>query len=256
MMTYYHGDKPGVTPGTLDPYYWWEAGALFGTLIEYWYYTGDTTYNQLVTDGMLFQVGKNVDFMPANQTATEGNDDQVFWAFAAMSAAEMNFPNPPAGQPQWLPLAQAVFNEQASRWDTQFCGGGLRWQIQYFAPGFNYKNTPSNAGFLQLAARLALYTGNETYALWADKVYDWMAQSPILYQNWTVFDGTSIDNNCKDANQIQWTYNYGQMIAACAYVSTCLSSSGYLGSWWMLGLAIGKRLTIHDADVELHPRRR
>jgi len=48
---------------------------------------------------------------------------------AAMTAAETNFQNPPPDQPQWLALAQAVFNTQASRWDDTSCGGGLKWQI-------------------------------------------------------------------------------------------------------------------------------
>jgi mannan endo-1,6-alpha-mannosidase len=72
-----------------------------------------------------FQVGDNDDYMPANQTHSEGNDDQCFWGLAAIAAAEMNFPNPPANKPQWLALAQAVFNEQMGRWDTTNCNGGL-----------------------------------------------------------------------------------------------------------------------------------
>lgn len=36
-------NTPGVgVPGELpQPYYWWEAGAMLGSLIHYWYYTGD-----------------------------------------------------------------------------------------------------------------------------------------------------------------------------------------------------------------------
>lgn len=90
--------------------------------------TGDTTYNSVVSQAISFQAGDNGDFMPANQTKDEGNDDQVFWAFAAMTAAELGFPAPSSG-PSWLSMAQAVFNEQAARWDTSTCGGGLRWQI-------------------------------------------------------------------------------------------------------------------------------
>jgi hypothetical protein len=52
-----------------------------------------------------------------------------FWGMAAMVAAELRFPDPPKDQPQWLSLAQAVFNTQAPRWDPTTCGGGLRWQI-------------------------------------------------------------------------------------------------------------------------------
>ena len=40
---------------------------MFGLLIEYWYLTGDASYNDIVTDAILFQVGAN-DFMPTNQT--------------------------------------------------------------------------------------------------------------------------------------------------------------------------------------------
>jgi len=113
--------------------------------------------------------------MPANQTHSEGNDDQCFWGLAAMAAAEMNFPNPPSDQPQWLALAQAVFNEQWARWDSQNCGGGLRWQIFPFNSGYDYKNSISNGCMLHLGARLARYTGNQSYVDYADQIYTWMS---------------------------------------------------------------------------------
>lgn len=149
----------------------------------------------------------------------QGNDDQVFWAFAAMSAAELKFEDPPASSPSWLALAQAVFNEQTRRWDNSSCGGGLRWQIFSFNAGWEYKNTVSNGGFFQLAARLARYTQNETYVEWAEQMWDWWAASPLLDEaNWQINDGSSTVLNCTDASQIQWTYNYGIFIAGAAYL--------------------------------------
>lgn len=72
MLKYYTGNEPGQTPGLLvQPYYWWEAGAMFGQLIEYWFYTGDSQYNALVMDGLQAQVGPNNDYMPPNQTKSE-----------------------------------------------------------------------------------------------------------------------------------------------------------------------------------------
>lgn len=115
---------------------------MMGTLIDYWYYTGDSEYNDLITQALLFQVGDHDDYMPNNQTLTEGNDDQGFWGLTVMSAAEYNFPNPPADKPQWLALAQAVFNTQAARWDTEHCNGGLRWQIYQWNRGYDYKVRP------------------------------------------------------------------------------------------------------------------
>lgn len=44
---------------------------MFGQMIEYWYYTGDSTYNAVVTQGLLAQVGPDNDYMPPNQTKTE-----------------------------------------------------------------------------------------------------------------------------------------------------------------------------------------
>lgn len=147
-----------------------------------------------------------------------------------MSAAEFKFPDPPPGKPSWLSLAQAVFNLQAFRWDTSTCGGGLRWQIEPFNSGYNYKNSISNGGFFQLASRLAKYTGNSTYADWADKMWDWWAETPLLTKDWQINDGSSTANNCTEASLYQWTYNYGTFLIGAANmynVVRCL----YLARW-------------------------
>lgn len=154
--------------------------------------------------------------MTPNQTKTEGNDDQGFWGLAAMSAAEVNFPNPPSDQPQWLALAQAVFNTQAPRWDTTSCGGGLKWQIFTFNNGYNYKNSISNGCFFNLGARLAKYTGNDTYSDWAEKTYVWMESIGLIDQNYYVFDGSDDLINCTRVNRLQWTYNAGAMLLGAA----------------------------------------
>jgi mannan endo-1,6-alpha-mannosidase len=133
-----------------------------------------------------------------------------------MTAAELNFPDPPPSQPQWLALAQAVFNSQIKRWDMDSCAGGLRWQIFFTNPGWNYKNTISTGGLFQLAARLGRYTGDQQYLNWADKTWDWLASTPNLTPDFTVNDGSDVLKNCSDANGIQWTYNYGTMLYGAA----------------------------------------
>jgi mannan endo-1,6-alpha-mannosidase len=89
-----------------------------------------------------------------------------------MSALEYGFPDPPSGAASYLSVAEAAFNTQAARWDTAGCNGGLRWQIFAQNKGYDYMNTISNGAFFQLAARLARYTGNQTYIDWAEKVWD------------------------------------------------------------------------------------
>ena len=134
-----------------------------------------------------------------------------------MSAAELNFPDPPASAgTSWLALAQAVFNLQTGRWDSQNCGGGLRWQIFTFNNGYDYKNSISNGGFFQLAARLARYTGNDTYAQWAEKSYDWITSTPLFTPAYTIYDGAQIENNCTVADELQWTYNVGTFLMGAA----------------------------------------
>lgn len=115
---------------------------MWGALMDYWATTGDSTYNDLVMQAMLFQVGPNKDYMPPNVTASLGNDDQGFWGMSAMLAAELKFPDPPSDKPQWLALAQSVFNTQAdpARHDST-CNGGLRWQIPFANNGYDYKNS-------------------------------------------------------------------------------------------------------------------
>ena len=86
MMLEYSGNTTGIPgllpgppphPGVINAgYFWWEAGAMFGSLLDYWYYTGDTSYNDVIYQAILHQVGDQRDFMPQNQSAGMGNDDQ------------------------------------------------------------------------------------------------------------------------------------------------------------------------------------
>ncbi|KAK0739944.1 glycoside hydrolase [Apiosordaria backusii] len=225
LLQYYKGNLTGQTPGILPgpppagDYYWWEGGAMWGTLIDYWKFTGDSSYNHLITQAMLWQVGPDKDYMPPNVTASLGNDDQGFWGMSAMLAAENNFPDPPDDEPQWLALAQAVFNTQASadRHDTT-CNGGLRWQIPWSNNGYNYKNSIANGCFFNLGARLARYTGNTTYADWAEKTWDWMRGVGFMDDKYNIYDGGHVEHNCTDINRAQFSYNNGVFLLGAAYM--------------------------------------
>lgn len=197
---------------------------MFGAMVDYWYYTGDTTYNDVTTEALLFQVGPDENYMPPNQSKSLGNDDQAFWGMAAMSAAEANFPNPPADKPQWLALALAVFNSQTVRWDTTSCGGGLKWQIFTFNNGYNYKNSISNGCYFNLGARLAMYTGNATYAEEADKMWDWVRTVGLISDEYFVYDGSDDTLNCTELNHIQWSYNAGVFLYGAATMWNIVST--------------------------------
>ncbi|KAK3296807.1 glycoside hydrolase family 76 protein [Chaetomium fimeti] len=225
LLQYYKGNETGQTPGILPgpppagDYYWWESGAMWGTLIDYWKLTGDATYNDEITRSMLWQVGPNRDFKPPNVTASLGNDDQAFWGMSAMLAAENNFPNPPKDQPQWLALAQAVFYTQATpdqHDDT--CNGGLRWQIYLSNNGYDYKNSIANGCFFNLGARLARYTGNQSYADWAEKTWDWMRGVELMDDEYNIYDGAHVQTNCTDINRAQFSYNNAVYLEGAAFM--------------------------------------
>ena len=200
---------------------------MMGSLIDYWLYTGDDTYNDVVVQALSFQVGPHNDFMPPNQTFDMGNDDQAFWAMSALTAAENNFQPPATDEFSWLSLAQAVFNEQISRWDTGTCGGGLRWQV-YQKSGYDLKNSISNGALINVAARLARYTNDDFYAQWAEKIWAWMEGIGLIDENYNVFDNSEADRlNCTQVDRNQWSYNAGTMLmgASTMYNYVCLHSN-------------------------------
>lgn len=228
MMDYYAGTRYGGTVGMFQsPYYWWEAGEAFGGMIDNWFFCQNDSYADIIYDALIAQTGTHYDYMPDNQTMVEGNDDQGVWGLTVMGAVERNFTNPTDGTPGWLAMAQAVFNEMYSRWDSANCGGGLRWQIFTWNSGYNYKNTISNACLFQIAARLGRYTGNNTYLDVAEKVFDWLVDVGyvVLKDKGNVYDGAEIDDNCTSITTYEWTYNHGVVLGGLAYMYNASNGS-------------------------------
>lgn len=222
MMDYYEGDRYGGTVGMFQaPYYWWQAGEAWGGLLDMWWYCQNDTYEQTIYDALLHQTGDDFNYVPTNQSLTEGNDDQGLWGVVVMAAAERNFTNPPDDVPGWLALSQAVFNTMWARWDTAHCGGGLRWQIFSWNSGYTYKNTISNGCLFNIGARLARYTENDTYVENCEVVWDWVIGVGFAVESdngFNLYDGASIDDNCTALTESQWTYNFGMFLAGCAYL--------------------------------------
>lgn len=182
---------------------------------------------------MRFQASPGFNYMPQNQTKSEGNDDQVFWGFTVMTAAEYALPDPPTGRPSWIAMAEAIWRNQVSRWGESSCGGGLRWQIQSSSAGnfaflnesvlpltmikgYNYKNTPSNSGFMNLGARLYAYTANDEYGDWVEKSWNWMESIGLISPKYIVFDGSDDTKNCSSLDRTRWSYNAGMVLHTAA----------------------------------------
>ena len=222
LQSYYVNNQTTTPPGMVGTWpgptwYWWKGGAIWGGMIDYWAYTNDSSWNNVTQQGLFAQVGPEFNFEPPAYNGNLGNDDQAFYALAAMSAAEYGFP-PPQGQNDtaWIDLVKAVFDRQIARWDTATCNGGLRWQVFEANKGWNYKNSISNGGLFQIAARLARYTGNQTYIDWSVKTWNWMSEIGLISPSYQVFDGTDVLKNCSELDHTQWTYNPAMMIYGAA----------------------------------------
>ncbi|KAG5972263.1 hypothetical protein E4U13_003474 [Claviceps humidiphila] len=226
-MSYYVGNttdpKSREFGNVAKPYYWWVAGALWGTMLDYYHYTTDPSYNDVVLQALLAptNLGIGQNFMPAEHSDEEGNDDLFFWGSAVLSAAERNFPQPDDKLPSWLDISANVFDQLASRWDTKHCNGGVFWQILASNPnGLKYKNSVSNGGFFQLAARLGRATGNETYLNWAEKIWDWNAQVGFIdSQSYRVYDGAGIESGCTKVNKKSFSYTTGIFLYGAAIMA-------------------------------------
>jgi mannan endo-1,6-alpha-mannosidase len=149
----------------------------------------------------------------------------MFWGLAAITASETGFPEI-EGKPTWTTLARAVFNMQADRWDMSACNGGINWQIHAWQKGNKLRNSISNGGLFQLAARLGRFTENTTYFDFAEKIWDWSVDSPLITpdQDWFVADSTTGQSNCTNSESMQWSYNYGSYLAGCAFMYNAVST--------------------------------
>lgn len=227
LIALYDGNKegkvPGLLPGGLPPrgnYFWWQGSALMSTYIDYYHLTGDDTYNDIVTQGMLHQAGSNNDYMPFNVTAQIGNDDQCIWGLSALLAAENKFPNPPNDKPQWIDLAKNAFEALASpdRHDGT-CGGGLRWMIPPTNVGYSLKDSITNGCYLNFAARLARYTGNDTYADIAADTWDWLDKTKLIdEETYAVYYGAQVDENCTEVNDVQLSISSAYLLQGAAFM--------------------------------------
>lgn len=189
-------------------------------MIEYSQLSGDNSHVKTLQQALTSNYGDNHDFIMSYRDQETGNDDQAFWALAVMSALETQFPDIETAPASYLEVAVNSFNNIVGRWDTTSCGGGLKWQIyEKNAYGYNYKNSISNGCTFALGARLARYTGNQTYADWAEKIYDWTKSVGLISDTYEVFDGADDKTNCvKVADQTQWSYNNAMFLHGSAFM--------------------------------------
>lgn len=207
-----------------------------GAMLDYSHYTNDSTYDEILTTAVSAQaVSPTYDLMVPAYFGSEGNDDQSFWTFTVLSAAERNFPQTSdTNVPSWLQIAENSWNTLTARWNTSACGGGLLWQIFADNPnGLNYRNSVSNGGVFQISARLYRATGNQTYLDWAHKIWDWSTGIGFIDPSYYVYDGADSRENCSVASRDNVTFSYGAGIYLYGAAVLANATNGTESETWL-----------------------
>ena len=97
--------------------------------------------------------------------------------------------------------------------------------------GYTYKNSISNGGFFNVAARLFRYTGNQTYGEWAERVWDWTSGVGYITPDFHVYDGAgdADEQNCTLIDHSEFSYNTAVWVnGAAAMASANVNDTGKL----------------------------
>lgn len=81
-----------------------------------------------------------------------------------------------------------------------------------------------NACFFTLGARLARFTGNETYAMYADKTWRWLSKVKFLDEKkWQVYLGALVENNCGNVTKEVYTVDLAWLTVGAAFMYNYVS---------------------------------
>lgn len=70
-----------------------------------------------------------------------------------------------------------------------------------------------------MGARLARFTGNDTYAKIAEATFDWVVKIGFLdTQSYAIYDGAHVKTECTDLNKAQFSYNNAIFTQGCAFM--------------------------------------
>jgi predicted alpha-1,6-mannanase (GH76 family) len=184
---------------------WWNSANAITVLVNYSRITNSTQYVSAIANTF-----KNAN--SAHGTTNFINnyvDDEGWWALAWIDAYDLT------GNAAYLTMAQTIFADMASEWNTTTCGGGVWWNK---SRGGTYKNAIANELFLSVAASLANRVSDPTpraqYLTWAQTEWQWFKNSGMINSQNLVNDGlTSTNPNaCTNNGATTWSYNQGVIL--------------------------------------------
>ena len=91
----------------------------------------------------------------------------------------------------------------------------------------------ANGIFFNLGARLARYTGNDTYAKVAEQTYDWLDKIGFIDPDtYAIYDGAHVETNCTDINKSEFSYNMAAVSQGVAFMYDYTKSDSATSAIW------------------------
>ncbi len=179
---------------------WWNAANAMTVLANYSRVTASTQYLPAIANTFTQAQTAHPNFLNLY------DDDEGWWALAWIDAYDLT------DNPAYLAMAETIFADISTEWDTTTCGGGVWWK----KPA-DYKNAIANELFLAVAASLAnrtTGTASASYLAWAQKEWTWFKASGMINSQNLVNDGLTSTNPtaCVNNGRTTWTYNQGVIL--------------------------------------------
>ncbi|WP_274365731.1 glycoside hydrolase family 76 protein [Paenibacillus thermotolerans] len=191
-------------------HYWWQAHAI-DTLIDGYERTGDHAY--------IDRAAALFDGVTSRNSGITNHfyDDMLWMGLALLRLSEIT---------QDERHEHAVFElweDVKTGWNDRQ-GGGIAWNKSQLG----YKNTPSNAPAVILAARLYQKYGNEEDMEWAKKIYAWEKSTLVDPASGLVWDGINRTGDGSIDKNWRFTYNQGTFIGASVELYRATGDPAYL----------------------------
>jgi len=227
-----------------SPSGWWNAANSITVLADYTSVTGDATYESAIasTFNNANKANKTTNFLNSY------DDDEGWWALAWIKAYDLT------GNQAYLTMAETIFANIASEWDTTTCGGGVWWE-KPAAGVTEYKNAIANELFLTVAAKLAnrtTGTASAGYLSWAQQEWTWFKASGMINSQNLINDGlTSTSGNaCTNNGEPTYTYNQGVILGGLVELYTADQDSTLLPQAKVIADAAIANLAVNGVLVE------
>ncbi|KAH9815609.1 family 76 glycoside hydrolase [Melampsora americana] len=235
LLKFYSPNPTGVFDQVQIP--WWTSAVIWGSLFNYATWVEDDQFTNLATEALTnMSYGEEHDFLggklinSTEKLSGKWNDDILWASQVILTGAKLLGPNSIMGNSNktWISLVTKTIDQTYIQTDEK-CGGGIYWyRDRNSSTRGSYKAVITQLEFISQGATIYLLTKNETILSQSKAILDWVLTSGISNpETGLLLDGVST-TNCSDYTESLWSYSYGQLIGALAWMHKATKSEKYL----------------------------